>query len=75
MFDSSIRRLVSLLCLLLVFWLQIFSSEAFSALAVSLPSNPPQSVAEDLYEWNKVDKDIVKAVEKVRPSTEEFAGL
>lgn len=69
----SIRRLLSLLCLLLMFWLQIFSSEAFSALAVSLPSNPPESVAEKSYEWSEVQKDIADAVRNVRPSTEEFA--
>ncbi len=79
MFHSfSIRRSLSLLCLLLLFWLQLFSNQSFSVLAVPLPSNPPQFITEAVYstsyDWSEAHKAIAEGVRKVRSSTDEFAA-
>lgn len=75
MFHSfSVRRSLSLLCLLLLFWLQLSSNHSLSALADSLPSNPSQSISKALDNWSEVQQAIAEGVKKVRSSTDEFAG-
>jgi hypothetical protein len=74
MFYSSSRRLLSILCLLLLFWLQPFASEVISALAVPLSVNSSQVTVEASYDWNEVQQAIAEGVRKVCPSIDEFAA-
>ena len=74
MFHSSIRQSLSILYLLLLFWLQPLPDETFSALAVSLKSNSSQATVEASYDWSEVQQGIAEGVRKIRPSIDEFAA-
>jgi hypothetical protein len=74
MFHSSIRQSLSILYLLLLFWLQPLPDETFSALAVSLLSNSSQATVEASYDWSEVQQGIAEGVRKIRPSIDEFAA-
>lgn len=76
MFHSlTIRRSLSILCLLLVFWLQLATGPGSIAWAASTPNSPPVAEANRAeYDWVTIDRELVAILKTVRPSTDEFAA-